>query len=137
MVSNQGVMGELQAERETLRVLKDTRTLQRDIATLEKQTAEIILGPVIVAPPPQTPPVTAPEPEKEPVRAVPPAPVPTMIISIQGVNNALVAHVRHDNGEITVVRKGQSFAGGVVERITRDGITLMKNGRRVFIAYGD
>jgi len=136
IVTDLGSMNELQSMRETLRIVKETRTLEKDIAALNKQIKDIQTEPLIVAMP-HILPSTAPEPEKVPVNTKSSAPVPTTIISIQGVNNALAAHVRHDNGEITVIRKGQSFAGGVVESISRDGITLMKNGRRVFIAYGD
>lgn len=57
------------------------------------------------------------------------------IQSIQGVNGSLTARILNGHGDTASVRKGSAWAGGIVEDISRQGITLNKNGIRAFIPY--
>lgn len=66
-----------------------------------------------------------------------PAPenLPVMFISIEGVGNSISARVREFNGASLTLKPGSSFRGGKVTGISRKGITVKFNGKRVFYPF--
>lgn len=145
---NLGGLTDLIAKREELK-------LQKEIETLRKQINEL------TAPEPSANPAAKPGPARDPVEGErEKAEIEARIAeaearkaesdareaekkrssisgiqSIQGVNGSLSAGILNGHGEIVTVRKGSVWGGGTVADISRQGITLNKNGERMFIPY--
>lgn len=82
--------------------------------------------------------------EKEPAPAPAPVVIPreqpeeeraSIFVSIQGVGNNMAVSVRDESGGITQLKKGSSYRGGKIVKITRSGVTVEREGNNVFYPF--
>jgi type IV pilus biogenesis protein PilP len=91
-------------------------------AEIEEQQARINKAKERVTPPvPELPVLKLPE--------IVPLVHRDLVVAVQGIDGRMSASIRTRNGVVTV-RPGQSFGGGVIESISRDGVVL-RQGRSV------
>ena len=57
------------------------------------------------------------------------------VVSVQGVEGALTAKVRDGLGNVATLRPGNQLMGGRVAKITRQGVEIDKNGKRVQLPF--
>jgi len=108
-----------------LRAELEEARLQASIAQeREKGAPKASSAPVVIAPPP----VVAPSMHKE----VQPGPV---VESVQGADGRLTARVRLGSGKVVGVRPGDRLAGGVVEAVGRDGVSIRQGRSLTMIGF--
>ncbi len=135
-----------QAQRQLAEAEKKVRELNKDIAELGQKETEARLKaqkptaiPQIVVAPAQAP-QSLPEASKvDPAKArdqrIPSVADGWKVVSIQGVNDSITATVSNGRGKSMVIRPGSPWNGGKIISITRNGVTIMRDGHSQFLSF--
>lgn len=137
-----------QAERQLAEAERKVRELNKDIAELGLKETEARLKAqkptaipqIVVAPAQPQQSLSLPEASKtEPSKARgpqnPSAADVWKVVSIQGVNDSITATVSNGKGKSMVIQPGGPWNGGKIISITRNGVTIMRDGHSQFLSF--
>jgi type IV pilus biogenesis protein PilP len=131
---NVGGLSSLHVQIEEYKLLVQIEELKAKLVELKKAQTVVAASPsppvlslAALTPPQSTePPATA-------VQATPRRARGSVVLSIHGVDENLLAAVRLDSGKRVTLRKGEKFSGGVVVDISRNGGVVVRNGKNTTV----